>query len=58
MRWVHAVVRVIDENIRQRKIQEIIKRNMLKKVMECVIKMSESENRIMEVEYDMRRAMR
>jgi hypothetical protein len=43
MRWVNAVVKIIDEKIRQEKIQEIRKKNVLKKVMECVNKMSESQ---------------
>ena len=43
MRWVNAAVKIIDEKIRQEKIQEIRKKNVFKKVMECVSKMNESQ---------------
>ncbi len=42
MKWVNAVVKVIDDKIRQEKIKEIRKKNVLKKVMQCVSEMSES----------------
>ncbi len=42
MKWVNAVVKVIDDKIRQEKIKEIRKKNVLKKVMQCVTEMSES----------------